>query len=52
MAKVPSWECMAYFRGEDGLGACDTRCQWYHREGCPTAKGSLKWDGKEHYTER
>ena len=41
------WECTAYFRGRDGLGTCDDECQWYHKEGCVTAKGSKLWDKKE-----
>ena len=39
------YECTNYFRGKDGLGTCDTECQWW-QEGCPCAKGSTKWDGK------
>lgn len=26
--------CNAYFKGIDGLGTCDTECQWYY-EDCP-----------------
>ena len=40
------WKCTAYFEG-DGLGNCDTDCQWYHKEGCPCAKGSKLYDGKD-----
>lgn len=46
------YECTAYFRGVDGLGVCDTGCQWWQAapDECPCAKGSPSWDGKEHYT--
>ena len=27
--KVENQTCYAYFRGSDGLGTCDTECQWY-----------------------
>jgi len=32
----------------------DTECQWWlpEKNGCPCAKGSKLWDGKEHYTKR
>lgn len=43
--------CTAYFKGKDGLGTCDTNCQWWNN-GCPCAKGSDKWDGKEHYVSK
>ena len=43
--------CTNYFRGIDGLGNCDTECQWWTGS-CPAAKGSKEWDGLEHYTER
>ncbi|MEW6096198.1 MAG: hypothetical protein AB1567_06705, partial [bacterium] len=41
-------ECTAYFKGRDGLGTCDTDCQWWQefKGKCPCAKGSLFWDGK------
>ncbi len=29
--------CKAYFQGIDGLGTCDTECQWYNRN-CPNGK--------------
>ncbi len=48
--KIKKWKCTGYFEGKDGKGTCDTTCQWYHKEGCPCAKGSKLWDGKEHYT--
>ena len=38
--------CTAYFRGKDGLGTCDTECQWWNGS-CPCAKGSEAWDGEE-----
>jgi len=41
------WKCTAYFKGGDGFGTCDSGCQWYHPDGCPCAKGSKLWDGKE-----
>ena len=44
-------ECTNYFRGKDGKGTCDSECQWW-KDGCPCAKGTDKWDGKEHYTKR
>ena len=37
--------CTAYFKGKDGMGTCDTKCQWWNN-GCVMAKGSKKWDGK------
>lgn len=40
------FECTAYFRGRDGLGTCDTECQWWN-DGCNMAKGSEHWDGEE-----
>jgi hypothetical protein len=43
------YECTAYFRGIDGLGTCDTDCQWWFDGACPCAKGSKLWDGKEYY---
>jgi len=43
------YECTSYFKGIDGLGTCDTECQWWHDGACPCAKGSKSWDGKEHY---
>jgi len=43
------YKCTAYFKGKDGTGDCDNECQWWHEEGCPCAKGSEAWDGKEHY---
>lgn len=36
--------CTAYFKGRDGLGTCDTNCQWWN-DGCVCAKGHPKWDG-------
>lgn len=39
--------CTAYFRGDDGLGHCNTDCQWWNG-GCPCAKGSNDWDGKDY----
>ncbi len=39
------FKCTAYFKGEDGLGTCDTRCQWWNGC-CPAAKGSKEYDGK------
>lgn len=44
------YECTAYFKGIDGRGTCDTKCQWWHEKGCPCAKGSVLWDGKDHDT--
>lgn len=43
------YECTHYFRGGDGLGTCDTDCQWWVGS-CPAAKGSKEWDGREHYS--
>jgi len=45
-------ECTAYFRGIDGLGSCDNKCQWWHNGACPCAKGSKSWDGKEPFLKR
>jgi hypothetical protein len=25
--------CHAYFKGRDGLGTCNTKCQWYPLDG-------------------
>ena len=47
MTKETGYECTAYFKGSDGLGTCDTGCQWWTDDGCPAAKGSESWDGKE-----
>lgn len=47
MTTKKNWKCTAYFKGRNGLGVCDTECQWYHKEGCPCAKGSKLYDGKE-----
>lgn len=47
MSEVKGVECTAYFRGKDGLGTCDTECQWYVAPGlCPCGKGTKVWDGK------
>ena len=48
MSKVEGIECTNYFRGIDGLGTCDTKCQWYIPDKCPCAKGQDSWDGLEH----
>jgi coenzyme F420-reducing hydrogenase delta subunit len=40
------WICTAYFKGIDGKGTCDDKCQWYHKDGCPCGKGSKLWNGK------
>ena len=42
-----NYECTAYFKGIDGLGNCDTECQWWAEQGCVCAKDSILWDGKE-----
>lgn len=42
--------CTASFKGGDGRGTCDTGCQWWNDTddgGCPAAKGSKHFDGKE-----
>ena len=44
------YECTAYFKGIDGFGACDDECQWWRQNGCPCAKDSKLWDGKDHNT--
>ena len=28
--KVTRQKCIAHFKGVDGLGTCNTMCQWYH----------------------
>jgi len=43
------YECTAYFKGIDGEGTCDTKCQWWN-DGCICAKDHYFWDGKEHYS--
>lgn len=30
-------KCKAHFKGIDGLGTCDTECQWYNEE-CPNGE--------------
>jgi len=40
-----NYECTATFKGIDGLGTCDTECQWWQGK-CPCAKGSKEYDGK------
>ena len=51
MSEVKGIECTAYFRGIDGLGTCDTECQWFINVAkCLCGKGAEAWDGKEHYT--
>lgn len=40
------YECTAYFEGSDGMGTCDTDCQWWFGL-CPAAKGSKEWDGQD-----
>jgi hypothetical protein len=52
LGEMAKWECTASFQGEDGLGTCNERCTWYHKEGCPAAKGSQKWDGKQAHEPR
>ena len=42
-----NYECTAYFKGKDGLGNCDTECQWWVDKGCVCAKDSVLWDGKK-----
>ena len=34
--KVENQMCNAYFKGIDGLGTCDTDCQWESKD-CPCA---------------
>ena len=47
------FKCTAYFKGKDGSGDCDNDCQWwFDGYGCPCAKGSDQWDGKENYLTR
>ena len=47
MTRVDGVECTAYFRGWDGLGTCDTRCQWFMGVAkCPCGKGTEAWDGQ------
>lgn len=35
-------KCNAYFKGSDGLGTCDTECQWYS-EDCPYSNIGKIW---------
>ena len=36
MTVIEGRTCYAYFRGKDGCGTCDDRCQWYSSgEPCP-----------------
>jgi len=46
IATPTGYECTAYFNGGDGLGTCDTVCQWWFGS-CPKAKGSPAWDGQD-----
>lgn len=41
--------CIAHFRGIDGLGTCNSLCQWYRKgEKCPNSNPkSLKRKTKE-----
>lgn len=32
--------CAAHFRGIDGLGTCDTECQWYCKD-CPNSSQNV-----------
>lgn len=40
--------CLSYFRGEDGLGTCGTKCQWHPKDGtlCPMSREGLLSDLK------
>jgi hypothetical protein len=34
--KIKRQKCNAHFRGIDGQGTCDTKCQWYRpKTKCP-----------------
>jgi hypothetical protein len=37
--KIRRQKCNAHFKGVDGLGTCDTKCQWYNKKikKCPLA---------------
>ena len=39
-------ECLSHFRGKDGMGTCDSGCQWYAGEGnvCPVSRQGLMAD--------
>ena len=37
--------CCCYFKGRDGLGTCNTGCQWYRKDGfCPQWIPVEHWD--------
>jgi hypothetical protein len=48
MGKDTGYICTAYFRGKDGLGTCNTGCQWWDdKTECVAAKGSKFYDDKQ-----
>jgi hypothetical protein len=43
--KIKRQKCGAYFRGIDGLGTCDTKCQWYRLKLlCPNSEEAIRKD--------
>ena len=37
--KIKRQRCGAHFKGKDGLGTCDTECQWYRpKRKCPCSE--------------
>jgi len=46
--KDTGYICTNYFKGKDGLGTCNTACQYWNDDNeCLAAKGSKNWDGIE-----
>lgn len=44
--KDTGYICTNYFNGKDGLGTCNTSCQYWNDDNeCVCAKGSKNWDG-------
>lgn len=44
MVKIEGYKCLAYFRGSDGCGTCDTECQWYvEGSSCPWWLTEEEW---------
>lgn len=46
--------CFCYFRGRDGLGTCNTLCQWAtpikHGQCCPMWTPQEKWNTEEDHS--
>lgn len=40
-------KCHSYFRGIDGLGTCDTECQWWLNDYLTDDFGCFMWTPRE-----